>query len=73
MEGTMNINSNTNANSLPGNLALTLLDNQQKQSELALKTIELVTQQQLAMQQQQTALFAIALMTGVGSKLDIVV
>ncbi|MDR2406097.1 MAG: hypothetical protein LBE27_06970 [Deltaproteobacteria bacterium] len=67
------MNINNAANSLPGYLALTLLESQQKQTELAMKTMQIVAQQQMAYQQQQTALFAVALMTGIGSKLDIVV
>lgn len=61
------------ANSLPGLLATTLLDGQKEQMNLALKSIEVVAKQQLAIQQQQTTLMAVALLTGVGSKLDIVV
>ncbi|MDR2340158.1 MAG: hypothetical protein LBF40_08515 [Deltaproteobacteria bacterium] len=64
---------NNAANSIPGILVKELLDSQQKQSELALGAIELAAKQKLIIQQQQTALFAIALMTGVGTKLDITV
>jgi hypothetical protein len=71
MEGSMNVFNA--AASIPGALVNTLLDGQQKQTELALKSIEIVAKQQLAIQQQETALFAIALMTGVGTKLDTVV
>ncbi|MDR2300791.1 MAG: hypothetical protein LBF38_01960 [Deltaproteobacteria bacterium] len=68
----MNVNS-TSYGSLAGNLVQTLMDGQKAQTELALKTIELAAQQQLAVQQQQTALLAVAMITGVGSKLDIFV
>ena len=67
------MNVNNAANSLPGYLVNTLLDSQQKQTEFAMNAIEVAAKQQLVIQQQQTALFAVALLTGVGSKLDIFV
>jgi hypothetical protein len=69
MEGFMNI-ANT-ANSIPGQLVNTLLEGQKQQTDLAMKAIEVITTQQLALQQQQTTLMAVALLSGVGSKLDI--
>ncbi|MDR2367268.1 MAG: hypothetical protein LBF58_04030 [Deltaproteobacteria bacterium] len=68
----MNVNS-TGYGALTGKLAQTLIEGQKAQTELALKTIEVVAQQQLAYQQQQTALFAVAMLTGIGSKLNIFV
>jgi hypothetical protein len=65
------MNVNNNVNSLPGLLVSTLLDGQQKQTDLALKTIQVAAEQQLAVQQQQTAILAVALLTGIGTKLDI--
>jgi hypothetical protein len=73
MDGGYHMNVTNAANSLPGLLATTLLDGQKEQMNLALKSIEVVAKQQLAIQQQQTTLMAVALLTGVGSKLDIVV
>ncbi|MDR1051837.1 MAG: hypothetical protein LBP95_12365 [Deltaproteobacteria bacterium] len=49
----------------------TLMDSQKAQTELVMKTIEVAARQQMAVQQQQTALLAVALLTGVGTKLDI--
>jgi hypothetical protein len=64
------MNVGSTANGLTGQLVTTLLEGQQAQTDLALKTIEVAARQQLAIQQQQTALMAVAIMTGVGSKLD---
>jgi hypothetical protein len=61
-------NSNT-----AGILAKGLLDSQQKQNQLTLGLLEVAATQKLINQQQQTALLAVALMTGVGTKLDITV
>jgi hypothetical protein len=66
----MNINA-TGHQSLAGNLVQTLMDSQKAQTELVMKTIEVAARQQMAVQQQQTALLAVALLTGVGTKLDI--
>jgi hypothetical protein len=68
----MNVNAN-GYGALAGKLVNTLMEGQQKQTELALKTIEVVAQQQLAVQQQQTTLLAVAMLTGVGSKLNVFV
>jgi hypothetical protein len=67
----MNIGAAKGYHSFTGMLVQSLLDNQKAQTELAMKTIEVAAKQQMALQQQQTALFAVALLTGVGSKLDI--
>ena len=68
----MNVNSTSNS-SLPGLLVTTLLEGQKQQTDLAVKQIEVIAKQQQALQQQQTTLLAIALLTGIGSKLDITV
>jgi hypothetical protein len=67
----MNVNSVNN--SLPGLLVTTLLDSQKQQTDLAIKQIEVIAKQQQAIQQQQTTLLAVALLTGIGGKLDITV
>jgi hypothetical protein len=64
---------NNSVNSLPGLLVSTLLDGQKEQLNLAIKEIEVIAKQQQAFQQQQTTLLAVALLTGIGSKLDITV
>jgi hypothetical protein len=63
----------TSYGSTTGKLVSTLLEGQQAQTNLALKAIEVITKQQLAFQQQQTALLAVAMLTGVGSKLNVYV
>jgi hypothetical protein len=68
----MNVNS-SGYGALTGDLVKSLMEGQKAQTELALKTIEVVAQQQLAVQQQQTALLAVAMLTGVGSKLNVFV
>jgi hypothetical protein len=67
----MNVNSTNN--SLPGLLVTTLLDGQKQQTDLAIKQIEVIAKQQQAFQQQQTTLLALAILTGIGGKLDITV
>jgi hypothetical protein len=69
----MNVNSSNSYGALAGNLVKNLMEGQKAQTELAMKTIEVATKQQLAVQQQQTALLAVAMLTGVGSKLNIFV
>jgi hypothetical protein len=64
------MNVGNSANSLPGLLVTTLLEGQQRQTDLAMKTIQVAAEQQLAVQQQQTAILAVALLTGIGTKLD---
>ncbi|MDR2460068.1 MAG: hypothetical protein LBE38_04690 [Deltaproteobacteria bacterium] len=64
---------NNTANSLPGLLVATLLDGQKQQTDLAIKQIQVIAKQQQEIQKQQTTLLAVALLTGIGSKLDIVV
>jgi hypothetical protein len=56
---------------LTGKLVTTIMEGQKAQTELAIKTIEVAAQQQLALQQQQTALMTVALLTGVGTRLNV--
>jgi hypothetical protein len=65
----MNINA-TGYQSFTGNLVQTLMDSQKAQTELVMKTIEVAAKQQMAIQQQQTALLAVALLTGVGTRIN---
>jgi hypothetical protein len=58
---------------LAGKLLTTIAEGQKAQTDFAIKAIEVVAKQQLALQQQQTALMAVALLTGVGSRLNIFV
>ncbi|MDR1111336.1 MAG: hypothetical protein LBP92_11750 [Deltaproteobacteria bacterium] len=67
----MNVNSPSGYGALAGTLVQTLMEGQKAQADLAIKTIEVAAKQQLAVQQQQTALMAVAMLTGVGSRLNI--
>ncbi|MDR3204141.1 MAG: hypothetical protein LBV23_05310 [Deltaproteobacteria bacterium] len=71
----MNVNFN-NVNSgfgAFGKLVNNVLENQKAQTDLAIKTVGIIAQQQAALQQQQTALMAVALLTGVGTRLNVFV
>jgi hypothetical protein len=71
-EGSMvTLIASTTANSLPGKLVSSLYEGQKQQVDLAIKAVQLVTEQQMALQQQQATLQAVALLTGLGSKLNI--
>jgi flagellin-specific chaperone FliS len=61
----------TTANSLPGKLVSSLYEGQKEQMDLAIKAVQLVAEQQLALQQQQTTLQAVSILTGLGSKLNV--
>ena len=63
----------TGQGGLTGKLVSTIMEGQKAQTELSMKTIEVAVQQQMALQQQQTALLAVALLTGVGTRLNIFV
>ncbi|MDR2351879.1 MAG: hypothetical protein LBF22_01750 [Deltaproteobacteria bacterium] len=67
----MNVTNSTN--NLTGLLVTSLFKSQKEQTDLALKQIEVITKGQLAIQQQQTALMAVALLSGIGTKINIVV
>ena len=58
---------------LTGKLVSTVMEGQKAQTDFAIKAIEVVAKQQMALQQQQTALMAVALLTGVGTRLNIFV
>jgi len=60
------------ANSIQSNLVQVLFDGQKAITEQAMKQVKLGAEMQVAMQQQQTALSAVAMMTGIGSKIDTV-
>lgn len=64
------MNVSNNANGLSGLLVTKLFESQQKQTDLALKTIQVAAEQQIAIQQQQTAIMAVALLTGIGTKVN---
>ena len=58
------------ANNITGNLAQILFDGQKAMSDMAMKQVQVSAQMQVTAQQQQVALEAVAMMTGVGSKID---
>ena len=60
------------ANSLPGDLVQTLLEGVTALPEQALKTAAVQLEAQAKLQEQATALDVVALMTGVGTKIDTV-
>ncbi|MDR0547993.1 MAG: hypothetical protein LBI10_01050 [Deltaproteobacteria bacterium] len=59
------------SDSLPGKLVSSLYEGQKQQVDLAIKAVQLVAEQKLALERQQTTLQAVALLTGLGNKLDI--
>jgi len=61
------------ANSINADLVQTLYDGQKAMVDQAMKQVSVNTQAQVALQQQQTAMQAVAMMTGVGTKIDTVV
>ena len=58
------------ANNITGNLAQILFDGQKAMSDMAMKQVQASAQMQVTAQQQEVALDAVAMMTGVGSKID---
>ncbi len=60
------------ANSLPGDLAKTLLGGLADQSEQALKTAAVQMEAQAKLQEQATTLQAVGLLAGIGTKIDTV-
>ena len=60
------------ANSLPGDLAKTLLQGLTAMPEQALKVAAVQMEVQAKLQEQATALGVVAMMTGVGTKIDTV-
>jgi len=61
------------ANGIQANLAQILFDGQKAVTDQALKQVQVNAQAQVALQQQQTAMATVAMMTGVGTKVDTVV
>jgi len=61
------------ANSIPSDLIQTLFDGQQAMTDLAMKQVQVSAQAEVQLQQQATALEAVAMMTGIGTKIDTVV
>lgn len=60
------------ANNIQANLVKTLFDGQKAITDQALKEISVNMQAKVALQQQQTAMSVVAMMTGVGTKIDTV-
>ncbi len=60
-------------NSLTGNLIQVLYDGQKAVTDQAMKQAAVNMQAQVSLQQQQTAMETVAMMTGIGTKLDTVV
>ena len=60
------------ANDIIGNLAQVIYGGQQAMTELAMKQMSVNVQAQAMLQQQQTALEAVAMMTGIGTKINTV-
>ena len=61
------------ANSINANLVQTLFDGQKAMTDMAMKQVSVNMQAQVALQQQQTTMQTVAMMTGVGTKIDTVV
>jgi len=61
------------ANNIQANLTQILFDGQKAITDQAMKQVSVNMQAQVALQQQQTALEAVAMMTGLGTKVDTVV
>ena len=61
------------ANSIPSDLIQTLFDGQQAMTDLAMKQVQVAAQAEVQLQQQATAMEAVAMMTGIGTKVDTVV
>jgi hypothetical protein len=60
------------ANSLPGDLVKTLMEGVTAQTEQALKVASVQMEAQVKLQEQATAMGVVAMMTGVGTRLDTV-
>ena len=60
------------ANSIPGDLTKTLLEGLTAQSELALQTAAIQMETQAKLQEQTLAMGVVAMMTGVGSRVNTV-
>ncbi len=60
------------ANDVTANLAKMIYGGQQAMAEQAMKQVQAQAQMQVLAQQQQVALEAVAMMTGIGTKVDTV-
>ncbi len=58
------------ANSIPGDLTKVLFQGHQAITDQAIKQVKLGAEIKASLQQQQTALSAVAMMTGLGTKVD---
>ena len=61
------------ANSIPADLIQTLFNGQQAMTDQAMKQVQVTMQAEVALQQQATAMEAVAMMTGIGTKVNTVV
>lgn len=61
------------ANGIQANLAQILFDGQKAVTDQAMNQIKVQAQAQVTLQQQQTAMATVAMMTGIGAKIDTVV
>lgn len=61
------------ANGIQANLAQVLFDGQKAITDQAMRQVKVNMQAQAALQQQQTAIETVAMMTGIGTKIDTVV
>ena len=61
------------AKNIQADLSQTLFDGQKAINDQAMKQVSVNMQAQVALQQQQTAMEAVAMMTGIGTKVDTVV
>ncbi|MDR0882118.1 MAG: hypothetical protein LBP55_06205 [Candidatus Adiutrix sp.] len=57
-------------NSLTGSLVQTLFEGQKAMTDQAMKQVSVNMQAQMDLQQQQTALQTVAMMTGIGTQVD---
>lgn len=61
------------ANGIHANLAQILFDGQKAVTDQTMKQVQVNAQAQVTLQQQQTTMAAVAMMTGIGTKIDTVV
>lgn len=60
----------SSANSIPGDLVSTLMNGQMQQVDQAMKTAKVGMEMQVKMQQQAQAMQTVAMMTGVGGRVN---
>ncbi|MDR1044318.1 MAG: hypothetical protein LBP33_04255 [Candidatus Adiutrix sp.] len=58
------------ANSIPGNLVKAIFESQKAITDQALKQAKVDSKMAVALKQQQTALTAVVMLTGIGGKVD---